>query len=102
LTSAAGRFIQATLSDLVLAVSPTPEPAIKGFWVFLRLKNRAPWRNGKTGRRQEEYVIWQDQARTSSSSGKRSSNALKRRARKWPNGNNRRKITLRRKLKEIE
>jgi hypothetical protein len=27
---------------LVLAVSPTPEPAIKGFWVFLRLKNRRP------------------------------------------------------------
>jgi hypothetical protein len=40
LTSAAGRFIQVALSDLVLAVSPTPEPAIKGFWVFLRLKNR--------------------------------------------------------------
>jgi hypothetical protein len=55
LTSAAGRFIQATLSDLVLAVSPTPEPVIKGFWVFLRLKNREALGQGKTGRRQEEY-----------------------------------------------
>jgi hypothetical protein len=39
LTSAAGRSIRVTLSDLVLAVSP-PRACNKGFWVFLRLKNR--------------------------------------------------------------
>jgi hypothetical protein len=41
LTSEAGRFIDATLSDLVLAVSPTPEPAIKaaGFFCACRMDN---------------------------------------------------------------
>jgi hypothetical protein len=37
LTSTAERSIRATLSDLVLAVSP-PRACNRGFWVFLRLK----------------------------------------------------------------